>query len=57
MSALFSYFSFSLSGILFLLVGYSNLVEYFETYRFLLENLKVTFPFSNDIVTLCLNVS
>ena len=29
----------------------------FETYRFLLENLKVTFPFSTDTVTLCQYVS
>ena len=29
----------------------------FETYRFLLEKLKVMFPFSTDTVTLCLNVS
>ena len=28
-----------------------------QTYRFLLENLKVMFPFSTDTVTLCLNVS
>ena len=27
------------------------------TYRFLLEKLKVMFPFSTDTVTLCLNVS
>ena len=26
----------------------SGLLEYFETYRFLLENLKVMFPFSSD---------
>ena len=30
---------------------------HFETYRFLLEKLKVMFPFSTDTVTLCLNVS
>ena len=29
----------------------------FKTSRFLLENLKVMFPFSTDIVTLSLNVS
>ena len=28
-----------------------------ETYRFLLEKLKVMFPFSSDTVTLYLNVS
>ena len=28
-----------------------------ETYRFLLEKLKVMFPFSTDTITLCLNVS
>ena len=26
----------------------------FETYRFLLENVNVMFPFSTDTVTLCL---
>ena len=30
---------------------------FFGTYRFLLEKLKVMFPFSTDTVTLCLNVS
>ena len=30
--------------------GYSNLSEYLETYRFLLENLKVMFPFCTDTI-------
>ena len=29
----------------------------FWSFRFLLEKLKVMFPFSTDTVTLCLNVS
>ena len=49
-------FSFRLSGILFLFLG-KVIFGVFETYRFLLENLKVMFPFSTDTVTLCLNVS
>ena len=35
----------------------SNFFGVFETYRFLLEKLKVMFPFSTDTVTLYLNVS
>ena len=36
---------------------FSRYFKELETYRFLLENLKVMFPFSTDTVTLCLNVS
>ena len=53
MSAFFLSFSFSFVAV----CGDSNFLEYFETSRFLLENLKVMFPFSTDTVTLCLNVS
>ena len=55
-------FCFSLSGILFLFFFWGGGGgQYFfggcGTYRFLLENQKVMFPFSIDTVTLCLNVS
>ena len=44
-------FSFILSGVLFLFFG----IGVFETYRFLLEKLKVMFSFSTDTVTWCIN--
>ena len=53
MSALFSYNI----ALVCRALGDSKFLEYFETYGFLLENLKVIFPFSSDTVTLCLNVS
>ena len=40
-------------GVLFLFFG----AVIFWSFRFLLEKLKVTFPFSTDTVTLYLNVS
>ena len=43
-------------GVLFPFFG-QQFFGVFETYRFLLEKLKVMFPFSTDTVTLCLNVS
>ena len=44
-------------GVLFPFFFGQQFFGVFETYRFLLEKLKVMFPFSTDTVTLCLNVS
>ena len=52
----FLIFSFSLWRFVSVFFG-QQIFGVFETYRFLLEKLKVMFPLSTDTVTLCLNVS